>query len=305
MVDVNNMWVFKYEPKSLDEMVVTDEKKKILQNVIENVPNTLLAGNYGTGKGTFMNILLRETNYEHIKINASLENSVDDVRSKILRFATSLGLTKYKIVYLNEADRLSLAAQEGLKQTIEDVHKFTRFFFVCNNPSRIDKGNLSRVMELDLNDPPPDQLFLKCIEILKKERIKVKNKQAIADIIKKCYPDIRKIINTLQFSCMNGVLDKPKFGGNSEVFATILESMKKGAAGIPSLRETLKSYPVDYDEVWNFLYKMVMDDDTDWIKSPMKFIALLGEYYHKHHVVAIKEINFMAFFIDLVGRKII
>lgn len=96
------IWTFKYEPKNLKEMIVSEDVKKILESIIKDVPNILIYGKPGTGKGTFTNILLKETGYDYIKINASDENSIDDVRTKIKSFATSLGITDKKIVYLNE-----------------------------------------------------------------------------------------------------------------------------------------------------------------------------------------------------------
>jgi DNA polymerase III delta prime subunit len=96
------IWTFKYEPKNLKEMIISEEVSNILENIIKETPNILIYGKPGTGKGTFTNILLKETGYDFIKINASDENSIDDVRTKIKSFATSLGITDKKLVYLNE-----------------------------------------------------------------------------------------------------------------------------------------------------------------------------------------------------------
>lgn len=96
------IWCFKYAPQSLDEMILADDKKEVLKKVIAECPNVLLAGKPGTGKGTFMDIFLKETGYDFLKLNASDENSIDVVRDTVKSFSTSLGFTDKKIVYLNE-----------------------------------------------------------------------------------------------------------------------------------------------------------------------------------------------------------
>ena len=89
------IWSFVHEPTNLDEYIATPETRQLLTRVINEVPNTMLFGRHGIGKGTFMNILLKTTGYNYIKINGSKENSVDVIRDKVYDFATSLGSTRY------------------------------------------------------------------------------------------------------------------------------------------------------------------------------------------------------------------
>jgi DNA polymerase III delta prime subunit len=99
---MNKLFTFEYEPKSIDEMVLVPDIKVKLKKFIIEKPNVLLYGGPGVGKGTFCNIFLKETNSEYLKINASDENSVDDVRTKIKTFATSVSFQTPKIIILNE-----------------------------------------------------------------------------------------------------------------------------------------------------------------------------------------------------------
>ena len=139
-----SIWCFKYAPQKLDDMILSEESKKVLQKVILECPNVLLVGKPGTGKGTFVDIFLKETGYDFMKINASDENSIDIVRDKIKSFATSLGITNKKIVYINESDFLSQNAQAGCRDLTETVQKNTRFFFLANYPQKIiDPNTLS------------------------------------------------------------------------------------------------------------------------------------------------------------------
>lgn len=291
------LWTFKYEPKTLDEMILNDKSKEILFDVIENVPNVLLCGKPGTGKGTFMNILLNETKYDYLKINASDENSVDDVRTKIKSFATALGFSKKKIVYLNECDAMSVQGQMAIRDLSESVQNTCRFFFVCNYPNKITDPIKSRCQTITLNEPPTDLLYKHCLLILKKENITIKNKKGIVNIIKEYYPDIRQIINTLQLNSKNGVFDNIVISSNSNLYNVIFNLMQEKK--IDELRKTLKSESVDYVELYNFLFEKAPET-----KSPGDFIINIGEYLYRDSSIAIKEINFMTFFFKLLKEGI-
>ena len=293
-----SIWCFKYAPQKLDDMILSEESKKVLQKVILECPNVLLVGKPGTGKGTFVDIFLKETGYDFMKINASDENSIDIVRDKIKSFATSLGITNKKIVYINESDFLSQNAQAGLRDLTETVQKNTRFFFLANYPQKIIDPIKSRCQTISLNDPPKDQILRHCFKILKAENIEVKNKTGVVDIIKAHYPDIRQIINTLQLNCVNGIFDSVKISSTSDVFESIYKNMKSHE--IDEIRKILRSEGIDYPELFNFLYEKAPET-----KSPGDFIISIGEYLYRDSSVAIKEINFMAFYFEMMKKGIL
>lgn len=296
-------WVFKHEPKTFGEMIVSEEKKIKLQKIIKDLPNTLLAGKPGTGKGTFMNILLKESGCSYLKINASSENSVDDVRGKINNFAKRYDPNRMKILYLNECDRLSPAGQNALNQLLEDVQKISRFFFVCNNENKITDPIKSRCgYHLDLNDPPAKQIYSRCIDILNREGVKIENKSAIVDMIKKLYPDIRKIIGTLQSNVFDNTIKKISYSTTGDVFESIFDKMKK--FDIEGLRKILKSTYIEYSDLYNHLYSQVIDD-PDLVKNPGNFIVETGEYLYRNEFVAIPEINFMAYVFRLSELEVL
>jgi len=298
---MKSLWTFKHEPITIDDMIVTDEKKKTLTKIMNELPNTLIAGKPGTGKGTFMNILLRKTGVDCLKINGSDETGIDVVRDKIKSFATAYSLNK-KIVYINEGDRLSVNAQNSLNAIIEDVQHITRFFFVCNNPSRLTAPILSRCSyQIDLNDPPAKDLYAYMMNLLKKENVTVKNKASVINIIKKLYPDIRKIIGTLQSNVNNGVIDDVSFNTQSDVYQKVFDYMLKN--DVENVRKILKGY-IDYTELYGFMYKQIMDD-PDTVKLPAEFILETGKYLYRNEIVLIKEINFMAYVFSLMKGDVI
>jgi len=306
---MNELWVFTHEPKTLDEMIVSDEKKVMLRKIINELPTTLIAGNPGTGKGTFMNCLIRETDVDVLKINGSDETGIDVMRDKVKSFATGYSLNK-KIVYINECDRLSSNAIDSILQLQEDVQHLTRFFFVCNNVNRILNFStdgksplLSRcTYQLDLNDPQAKQIFIYLMKLLAKEKIKVNDKSAVVDVIKKLYPDVRQMIGTLQANVVDGQLNKISFSLSSDVYQKIFDGMI--ATDVEVVRKLLKSHHIEYNDLYEHVYKLVMGD-PDKVKLPAEFILLIGEFMYKNAIVGIREINFMAYVFSLMKSGVI
>lgn len=301
-----DLWVVKYGPKTLDEMVVSDEKKIILKKIIKEIPTTLIAGKPGTGKGTFMDILLKETGCPYLKLNGSIDNSIDDIREKVRKFSTAFDPTSKKIVYFNECDRLSPAAMDSLKDLQESVQHITRFFFLSNDETLrndIEGAIKSRCgYQINLNDPPGKNIYLRCLEILKKENVKIEDSKELLNLIKKCYPDMRKIIGTLQSNVQDGVLKKITFSTDQDLYAKIFKLMK--TSDVDEVRKTIKSSFINYDDLYKYIYEEVVDN-PDSIKNPADFMVIIGKYLYQNSVVAIKEINFMAFFVELINNEIL
>jgi len=306
MDDVKNLWVLKYAPKTLDDMIVSEENKKQLKSVIEKVPNTLITGPPGTGKSTFVDILIKETGAESLKINASMTTGIDFIREQVVSFARSFSPGKLKIVYVNESERLSTNATDSLKDLMESVYKICRFVFVSNSSTlKNDKDGAitSRCgAHIVLNDPPAKEIFKRCTEILNKEGVKLKNKEALIKLIKKKYPDVRGIIGILQSNSYDGVIDDIQFSSTEDLHSKLFELMNK--QDIEGLRKTLKSNYVNYDELYKYLYTLAIDDDSVELKNIGEFLIDIGEYMYRNSLVAIPEVNFMSFYFNCLKKEV-
>lgn len=297
------IWSFKYEPKTLNGMVLNKDIRPKLQKAIKEVPNLLLYGMPGVGKGTFTNILLKETGYDYLWINASDEGKVDDIKSKVKSFATSLGITPLKIVVLNEADALSFtagsggsSAQEILRQLMEDVHKVTRFIFLANYERNIIKELKSRCQIININNPPGTEIFRFAMNVLSREKIKFK-KETVLSIVKKCHPDIRSTILALQENSVNGKLIGDRISGDEELHGVILRQIVTG--DIEGVRKNLRSNAIDYTSLYKFLY-----ENAGEFKSPGDAIIEIGDHLVNDNIVAIKEINFMHMVMKMMKERI-
>lgn len=295
-----DIWSFRYEPKEFESMVINPDIKPTLEKALTEIPNLLIYGPPGVGKGTFAHILLRKSCLADLWVNASDETGIDSMRSKIKKFATSLGTTDLKVVVLNEADSLSSGqqgAQKMLRQMMEDVQNITRFILLANYESYIIPEIKSRCQVVKMDNPPGAEIFKFCEYILKSEGITY-NKKMIVDIIKKCYPDIRKTVWTLQENTLKGKLVSTQISSSEGTWKLILNGMVKG--DVDTVRKALKSNYVDYNELYKYLF-----DNIGEFKSPGDAIIEIGEYLYRDGTIAIKEINFMAMFVKMMKNGVI
>lgn len=297
----NDIWTFTHEPQKFEDIILNEKIKPILKKAIEEKPNLMLIGPPGVGKGLFTRIFLKESGLDYMWINASDETGIENIRVKVKSFATAMGLSKLKVVVLNEADSLSRGsqgAQKALKQLIEDVQKITRFVFISNDESLMMGEIMSRCWIIHVDNPPAKEIFYFVSKILKKEKVKF-DKAKVVSIIKKCYPDIRSTIISLQKNTINGEL----VGDDTihePVLAAILNLIKERNLG--GLRTELRSNAINY----SMLYKYLFDNINDF-RSPGDGIILIGEHSYRDVSLhqSLKEINFVTMVVKMIKDGVV
>jgi len=297
----NKMWVFEYAPKTFEEALYNEEIKPKLKKALEEIPPLLLYGGPGVGKGVFARLIIDKTKFDYIWINASDHTGIDTIRERVRPFATAMAMTKLKLVIMNEADSLTSGpqgSQKMLRQLMEDTHKICRFIFLCNYEANIIPELKSRCQVIKIDNPPKKEIGKLCVSILKKEGIAYGDGKNVVEIVKKCYPDIRRTLMVLQENSIDGKLSGSRMSASEVVYEQILKYMME--KDLDTVRELIKNNFISYEELYIFLY-----ENVGIFQQPGMAILLIGKYLYKNVTVAIKEINFMAFFMEMIINKVI
>ena len=161
----HSLWVEKYRPKDLSTYIGNEHLKSKVRIYLESedVPHLLLYGKAGTGKTTLAKIITSNIDCDYLYINASDENNVDNVRTKIKNFASSVGFKSLKVIILDEADFLTPNAQAALRNLMETFSKHTRFVLTCNYVERIIDPIQSRCQSFKVVPPSRKEVALQSV----------------------------------------------------------------------------------------------------------------------------------------------
>jgi replication factor C small subunit len=206
MEEDHTIWIEKYRPQKLDDIVGQDEIVERLSSYVKsgNLPHLLFTGSAGVGKTTAAVTLAREffkdswqMNFR--ELNASDERGIDVVRNQIKQFArtTPLGDAKFKILFLDEADALTTDAQAALRRTMESYAQTCRFILSCNYSSKIIDPIQSRCAIYRFKPLGEAAVKEEVHRIAKKEGLSI-TKEAMDAIVYIAQGDMRKAINALQ-----------------------------------------------------------------------------------------------------------
>ena len=207
----HTLWCEKYRPAVLNDYVGNETVKETIQQYLDthDIPHLLFYGKAGTGKTTLAKLIVNTIKCDSMIINASDENNVDTVRTKVKNFASSVGFAGFKVIILDEFDYMTPNAQAILRNLMETFSRHTRFILTCNYHEKIIEPILSRCQTFAVNPPSKKEVAVHVSDILTKEGVQFDIKD-VADIITNFYPDIRRIINTCQLQSSKGTLKVDK-----------------------------------------------------------------------------------------------
>ena len=301
------LWTEKYRPQTIADCILPDRLKHPFQEYVNqhNIPNLLLSGGAGVGKTTVAKAMCNEIGCDFMVINGSDESGIDTFRTKIKNYASSMSLSGgRKVIIIDEADYLNPnSTQPALRNAIEEFAVNCSFIFTCNYKTRIIEPLHSRCAVIDFNLKNGEKAkmasaFFKRVQmILQSEKVEFVD-SVVAELIKKHFPDNRRILNELQRYSQFGKIDTGVLAQIGNVQLTeITKHIKDKDFG--AIRKWVGSTDIDANVLFRQLYDALYD-----VMKPQSIpqaVLILAEYQYKQAFVADQEINMVACLTEIMA----
>lgn len=300
------LWTEKYRPKTIEDCILPDRLKKPFQEYVnqKNIPNLLLNGGAGVGKTTVAKAMCEEVNCDYMMINGSDESGIDTFRTKIKNYASSMSLSGgRKVIIIDEADYLNPnSTQPALRNAIEEFASNCSFIFTSNFKHRIIEPLHSRCAVVDFSlqngekAKMASQFFKRIQNILQQENVDYDDK-VIAELVKKYFPDFRRVLNELQRYSQFGKIDVGILAQiNNIQIAEVVKFIREKDFG--SIRKWVAAGDMDANLVFRQIYDALYD-----IMKPQSIpqaVIILADYQYKNAFVADTEVNLVACLTELM-----
>ena len=300
------LWTEKYRPQTVEDCILPDRLKQPFQEYVnqKQIPNLLLSGGAGVGKTTIAKAMCNEIGCDYMVINGSDESGIDTFRTKIKNYASSMSLSGgRKVIIIDEADYLNPnSTQPALRNAIEEFASNCSFIFTCNYKNRIIEPLHSRcaVIDFGLKNGEKAKMasaFFKRIQsILQSEKVDADDK-VLAELVKKHFPDFRRVLNELQRYSQFGKIDT---GILSQIADVSIDELSKhiSSKDFGAIRKWVASHEIDNTALFRKLY----DTLYDLLKptSIPQAVVILADYQYKAAFVADQEINTVACLTELM-----
>jgi replication factor C small subunit len=294
------VWIEKYRPRALSEMVGQDPVVDRLSSWTASgtIPHLLLSGPHGTGKSVAVECLARGLYGEIWEENTTiLETSVLFGEGKayleaeerfahiyrreeslitnfkyIVKWYSSLQPLNadFKLMVFEEASDLTMEAQQALRRIMERFSRTCRFLYTTTNPSALIPAITSRCFPLFFSPLPEQVVLARLARIRASEGIP---RAKITDddlelVVKAAGGDLRKAIMLLQALAESGGrvdLARIAVSETATLASSCLQFLQK--KDLSSARKTIESLIIDYglsgSEVLSELSRTIQKEYND------------------------------------------
>ena len=297
------LWVEQYRPSNISDCILPENIKNSFHGFVKQgeIPNLLLAGTAGIGKTTVAKALCEEIGASYIVVNGSDEGRfLDTVRNRVRQFATTVSLTSggaHKVVIIDEADNTTNDVQLSLRTAVEEFHSNCRFIFTCNFPNKIIEPLHSRctVVDFKINTEQAmelqGQFFVRLKEILDEQNVEYEDK-VLAKVVKRYYPDWRRLINECQRFAASGSINSAILADVADInLDALIRSLKAKEFTIVRkwVVDNINNDPVT---VMRKLYDVLYDNLKGG--SIPEAVLIIAKYSRDIQIVPDQEINLLA-----------
>ena len=299
----HTLLVEKYRSKTLDEYVGNEHIKATIKKYLEqnDIQNFLFYGGAGCGKTTLAKLIVNNLDCDYLYINSSDERGIDTIRDKVSGFASTASFKPLKVVILDEADFITIQGQAALRNVIETYSRTTRFILTCNYIERIIDPIQSRCQTLKIEPPSKKDIAKHLAKILDTENT-LYTVDDIKTVVNHYYPDLRKMLNTLQLSTHEGKIKlDPSVLVSSNYTAAVVEELKQTKPDWKVIRQIIADSGVnDFEELFRYLY----DNASVYAPNREGSVAIyINEHSYQANFRIDKEINAMSLIAKLIDIK--
>ena len=305
---MNDLWVDKYRPNNLDDILMPDKSITQIKDWISNFEKNknkilLLHGPPGVGKTTLANIILNQYKYDIIEFNTSdvrNQKLIKDKLKEIFNKQNILSIMNNKKesigIIMDELDGISSGERSGITEFINLINpKKNRF----NNPiicttNSISEKKIKDVMKYSLSikvTKPKAREIMKLIDkIDEKEQLNITDEQKL-ELVKKSQFDFRRLVTMMEFIFKNNQDNIDSLIGNykeKDLDNLLFDSVER-ILNKYNLNDVLQTYNSDKNIIAmlvyeNFLYEIVKNCNEDY-NTKVNFISEIYDNFSEADIL--------------------